>query len=80
MRVEAELESMTRKSHDASGQLVSISQELLKKERYRDKCIDFTICPSTFWMTTIHHIINLIMDRLLAPAGLDLFLFHVLPT
>uniref|UniRef100_A0A1A8LLC9 CAP-GLY domain containing linker protein 2 n=1 Tax=Nothobranchius pienaari TaxID=704102 RepID=A0A1A8LLC9_9TELE len=33
MRVEAELESMTRKSHDASGQLVSISQELLKKER-----------------------------------------------
>lgn len=35
MRVEAELESMTRKSHDASGQLVHISQELLKKERYR---------------------------------------------
>ncbi|GAA6233528.1 CAP-Gly domain-containing linker protein 2-like [Lates japonicus] len=33
MRVEAELESMTKKSHDASGQLVSISQELLKKER-----------------------------------------------
>ncbi|KAM9846750.1 CAP-Gly domain-containing linker protein 2 [Aulostomus maculatus] len=33
IRVEAELESMTRKSHDASGQLVSISQELLKKER-----------------------------------------------
>ncbi|KAI3373997.1 hypothetical protein L3Q82_022563, partial [Scortum barcoo] len=33
MRVEAELESMTRKSHDASGQLVNISQELLKKER-----------------------------------------------
>ncbi|XP_072230944.1 CAP-Gly domain-containing linker protein 2 isoform X2 [Leuresthes tenuis] len=33
MRVEAELESMTRKSHDASGQLVSISQELLRKER-----------------------------------------------
>lgn len=33
MRVEAELETMTRKSHDASGQLVSISQELLKKER-----------------------------------------------
>uniref|UniRef100_A0A3Q3J9E3 CAP-Gly domain-containing protein n=1 Tax=Monopterus albus TaxID=43700 RepID=A0A3Q3J9E3_MONAL len=32
-RVEEELESMTRKSHDASGQLVSISQELLKKER-----------------------------------------------
>ncbi|XP_063341430.1 CAP-Gly domain-containing linker protein 2 isoform X3 [Pelmatolapia mariae] len=32
-RVEAELESMTKKSHDASGQLVSISQELLKKER-----------------------------------------------
>lgn len=34
MRVEAELESMTKKSHDASGQLVHISQELLKKERY----------------------------------------------
>lgn len=33
-RVEAELETMTKKSHDASGQLVSISQELLKKERY----------------------------------------------
>ncbi|KAM3869003.1 CAP-Gly domain-containing linker protein 2 [Diretmus argenteus] len=33
MRVEADLESMTRKSHDASGQLVSIGQELLKKER-----------------------------------------------
>ncbi|XP_023198144.1 CAP-Gly domain-containing linker protein 2 isoform X2 [Xiphophorus maculatus] len=33
MRVEAELEAMTKKSHDASGQLVSISQELLKKER-----------------------------------------------
>ncbi|XP_071362110.1 CAP-Gly domain-containing linker protein 2 isoform X1 [Trachinotus anak] len=33
MRVEVELESMTKKSHDASGQLVSISQELLKKER-----------------------------------------------
>uniref|UniRef100_A0A3B5MNI4 Uncharacterized protein n=1 Tax=Xiphophorus couchianus TaxID=32473 RepID=A0A3B5MNI4_9TELE len=28
MRVEAELEAMTKKSHDASGQLVSISQEL----------------------------------------------------
>ncbi|KAK9536968.1 hypothetical protein VZT92_006708 [Zoarces viviparus] len=33
MRLEAELESMTRKSHDASGQLVNISQDLLKKER-----------------------------------------------
>lgn len=32
-RLEAELDSMSRKSHDASGQLVSISQELLKKER-----------------------------------------------
>uniref|UniRef100_A0A8C1KDF7 CAP-GLY domain containing linker protein 2 n=1 Tax=Cyprinus carpio TaxID=7962 RepID=A0A8C1KDF7_CYPCA len=32
-RLEAELESMTKKSHDASGQLVIISQELLKKER-----------------------------------------------
>lgn len=36
IRMEAELESMTKKSHDASGQLVSISQELLKKERYLD--------------------------------------------
>ncbi|XP_076017576.1 CAP-Gly domain-containing linker protein 2 [Genypterus blacodes] len=33
MRLEADLESITKKSHDASGQLVSISQELLKKER-----------------------------------------------
>ncbi|KAM8834853.1 CAP-Gly domain-containing linker protein 2 isoform 1-T1 [Synchiropus picturatus] len=32
-RLEAELESVTKKSHDASGQLVSISQELLRKER-----------------------------------------------
>uniref|UniRef100_A0A8C6UIB4 CAP-GLY domain containing linker protein 2 n=1 Tax=Neogobius melanostomus TaxID=47308 RepID=A0A8C6UIB4_9GOBI len=32
-RIEAELDSMSKKSHDASGQLVSISQELLKKER-----------------------------------------------
>uniref|UniRef100_A0A3Q2YTJ9 CAP-Gly domain containing linker protein 2 n=1 Tax=Hippocampus comes TaxID=109280 RepID=A0A3Q2YTJ9_HIPCM len=32
VRVETELESMTRKSHDASGQLLSIGQELLKKE------------------------------------------------
>uniref|UniRef100_A0A672QWI8 CAP-Gly domain containing linker protein 2 n=1 Tax=Sinocyclocheilus grahami TaxID=75366 RepID=A0A672QWI8_SINGR len=31
--LEVELESMTKKSHDASGQLVIISQELLKKER-----------------------------------------------
>ncbi|MGH0136017.1 UNVERIFIED_CONTAM: hypothetical protein FKN15_060940 [Acipenser sinensis] len=31
--VEAELEARTRKSHDASGQLVLISQELLRKER-----------------------------------------------
>lgn len=34
LRVEAELEAMTKKSHDASGQLVHISQELLKKERW----------------------------------------------
>ncbi|TMS14529.1 CAP-Gly domain-containing linker protein 2 [Larimichthys crocea] len=33
VRLETELESMTKKSHDASGQLVNISQELLKKER-----------------------------------------------
>ncbi|CAL8364506.1 unnamed protein product [Lota lota] len=33
LRLEADLESMTKKSHDASGQLVVISQELLKKER-----------------------------------------------
>ncbi|XP_046694536.1 CAP-Gly domain-containing linker protein 2 isoform X3 [Silurus meridionalis] len=32
-RLEAELEALTKKSHDASGQLVIISQELLKKER-----------------------------------------------
>ncbi|XP_029468038.1 CAP-Gly domain-containing linker protein 2 isoform X2 [Rhinatrema bivittatum] len=32
-RLEAELEALARKSHDASGQLVLISQELLKKER-----------------------------------------------
>ncbi|XP_007894635.1 CAP-Gly domain-containing linker protein 2 isoform X3 [Callorhinchus milii] len=31
-RLEGELESLARKSHDASGQLVIISQELLKKE------------------------------------------------
>ncbi|XP_064424871.1 CAP-Gly domain-containing linker protein 2 [Latimeria chalumnae] len=33
LRLEAELEAFSRKSHDASGQLVVISQELLKKER-----------------------------------------------
>ncbi|XP_067866279.1 LOW QUALITY PROTEIN: CAP-Gly domain-containing linker protein 2 [Heterodontus francisci] len=32
-KLEMELEVLTRKSHDASGQLVLISQELLKKER-----------------------------------------------
>ncbi|XP_062844913.1 CAP-Gly domain-containing linker protein 2 isoform X2 [Trichomycterus rosablanca] len=32
-RLESELEAITKKSHDASGQLVVISQELLKKER-----------------------------------------------
>ncbi|XP_078404553.1 CAP-Gly domain-containing linker protein 2 [Cetorhinus maximus] len=32
-KLEMELEALTRKSHDASGQLVLISQELLKKER-----------------------------------------------
>lgn len=32
-RLEGELEALTRKTHDASGQLVLISQELLKKER-----------------------------------------------
>ncbi|XP_017376964.2 CAP-Gly domain-containing linker protein 2-like [Cebus imitator] len=32
-RLEAELEAMSRKTHDASGQLVLISQELLRKER-----------------------------------------------
>ncbi|XP_026528166.1 CAP-Gly domain-containing linker protein 2 isoform X3 [Notechis scutatus] len=32
-RLEADLETMSRKTHDASGQLVLISQELLKKER-----------------------------------------------
>ncbi|KAJ7996834.1 hypothetical protein DPEC_G00222630 [Dallia pectoralis] len=33
IRLEGDLETMTKKSHDASGQLVVISQELLKKER-----------------------------------------------
>ncbi|XP_072099438.1 CAP-Gly domain-containing linker protein 2 isoform X1 [Mobula birostris] len=33
VKLEMELEALTRKSHDASGQLVLISQELLKKER-----------------------------------------------
>ncbi|KAM6157108.1 CAP-Gly domain-containing linker protein 2 isoform 2-T2 [Erethizon dorsatum] len=32
-RLEAELEAMSRKTHDASGQLLLISQELLRKER-----------------------------------------------
>lgn len=32
-RLEAELEALSRKTHDASGQLVLISQELLRKER-----------------------------------------------
>lgn len=32
-RLEAELEAVSRKTHDASGQLVLISQELLCKER-----------------------------------------------
>ncbi|MBN3326003.1 CLIP2 protein, partial [Atractosteus spatula] len=32
-RIEKDLEAITRKSHDASGQLVLISQELLRKER-----------------------------------------------
>lgn len=32
-RLEAELETVSRKTHDASGQLVHISQELLRKER-----------------------------------------------
>ncbi|XP_030919645.1 CAP-Gly domain-containing linker protein 2 isoform X1 [Geospiza fortis] len=32
-RLEGELEALTKKTHDASGQLVLISQELLKKER-----------------------------------------------
>lgn len=32
-RLEAELEAASRKTHDASGQLVHISQELLQKER-----------------------------------------------
>lgn len=32
-RLELELEAVSRKTHDASGQLVLISQELLRKER-----------------------------------------------
>lgn len=31
--LESELEAVSRKTHDASGQLVVISQELLRKER-----------------------------------------------
>lgn len=45
MCLEAELDAMTKKSHDASGQLVHISQELLKKERYCS-LIGFTNCTS----------------------------------
>lgn len=56
MRLEADLECMTKKSHDASGQLVVISQELLKKERSfngerareRGNTIDFTPQLSIF--------------------------------
>ncbi|XP_043910080.1 CAP-Gly domain-containing linker protein 2 isoform X2 [Protopterus annectens] len=33
LRLESELEAVSKKTHDASGQLVLISQELLKKER-----------------------------------------------
>lgn len=32
-RLETDLDTLSRKTHDASGQLVLISQELLKKER-----------------------------------------------
>lgn len=59
--MEAELESMTKKSHDASGQLVSISQELLKKERYGDA--DFNryynvINHFNIKIILLHYIIN----------------------
>lgn len=47
MCLEAELDAMTKKSHDASGQLVHISQELLKKERYRCQ-IRFRNCTSGY--------------------------------
>lgn len=47
MCLEAELDAMTKKSHDASGQLVHISQELLKKERYRCQ-IWFRNCSSGY--------------------------------
>lgn len=40
-RLEGELEALTKKTHDASGQLVLISQELLKKER--------SVCRSEGW-------------------------------
>ncbi|KAI5131932.1 Cap-Gly Domain-Containing Linker Protein 2 [Manis pentadactyla] len=36
-RLEAELEAVSRKTHDASGQLVLVSQELLRKERSLNK-------------------------------------------
>ncbi|XP_019502449.1 PREDICTED: CAP-Gly domain-containing linker protein 2 isoform X4 [Hipposideros armiger] len=39
-RLESELEAVSRKTHDASGQLVLISQELLRKERWaRMDCV-----------------------------------------
>lgn len=40
-RLEGELEALTKKTHDASGQLVLISQELLKKER--------SVCRGQSW-------------------------------
>lgn len=45
-RLEGELEALTKKTHDASGQLVLISQELLKKERSvcRAGCVCVCVC------------------------------------
>ncbi|TSP36107.1 CAP-Gly domain-containing linker protein 2 [Bagarius yarrelli] len=45
-RLETELEAITKKSHDASGQLVIISQELLKKERSLNELRVLLLDPS----------------------------------
>lgn len=66
MRMEVELESMTKKSHDASGQLVHISQELLKKERYYGGEAISTLHSAVRNYRAdakIHLIINLLMGR-----------------
>lgn len=53
-RLEGELEALTKKTHDASGQLVLISQELLKKERSvcRAGCVCVCVCAQSAVTTT----------------------------